>query len=81
MKEMVKKTLECREVQLFCDIHGHSRQKNLFVYGCAQINGFGSSSLSGANKGIDKRGSALSGNGSSSGQFNHKEKALAYLFT
>jgi murein tripeptide amidase MpaA len=25
MKEMVKKTLECREVELFCDIHGHSR--------------------------------------------------------
>lgn len=34
MKEMVKKTLECREIHLFVDIHGHSRQKNLFVYGC-----------------------------------------------
>ena len=34
MKEMVKKTLECREIHLFVDMHGHSRQKNLFVYGC-----------------------------------------------
>jgi len=25
MKEMVKKTLECREIHLFVDIHGHSR--------------------------------------------------------
>jgi murein tripeptide amidase MpaA len=34
MKEMVKKTLECREIHLFVDIHGHSREKNLFIYGC-----------------------------------------------
>ena len=34
MKEMVKKTLECREIFLFVDIHGHSREKNLFIYGC-----------------------------------------------
>lgn len=34
MKEMVKKTLECRDIHLFVDIHGHSRQKNLFIYGC-----------------------------------------------
>lgn len=34
MKEMVKKTLECREIALFVDIHGHSREKNLFIYGC-----------------------------------------------
>ena len=25
MKEMVKKTLDCREIHLFVDIHGHSR--------------------------------------------------------
>lgn len=24
-----------REVELFCDIHGHSRKKNVFMYGCA----------------------------------------------
>lgn len=34
MKEMVRKTLECRDVHLFVDIHGHSRAKNLFMYGC-----------------------------------------------
>jgi len=25
MKEMIKKTLECRKIDLFVDIHGHSR--------------------------------------------------------
>lgn len=30
----MKKTLECRDIFLFCDVHGHSRQKNLFLYGC-----------------------------------------------
>ena len=34
MKEMVRKTLECRDIAAFCDIHGHSRQKNVFCYGC-----------------------------------------------
>lgn len=34
MKMMVNKTLECRPVYLFVDIHGHSRQNNLFLYGC-----------------------------------------------
>lgn len=34
MKMMIKKTLECRPVHLFVDIHGHSRQNNLFLYGC-----------------------------------------------
>ena len=31
---MIKKTLESRDIILYCDIHGHSRQKNLFMYGC-----------------------------------------------
>lgn len=34
MKEMIRKTLECRDIHLFVDIHGHSRSKNLFIYGC-----------------------------------------------
>ena len=25
IKEMIKKTLECRKIELFVDIHGHSR--------------------------------------------------------
>ena len=36
---MIKKTLECRKIDLFVDIHGHSRQKNLFIYGCSKLQG------------------------------------------
>ena len=36
---MIKKTLECRKIDLFVDIHGHSRVKNLFIYGCSKLNG------------------------------------------
>lgn len=31
---MIKKTLESRDIILYCDVHGHSRQKNIFMYGC-----------------------------------------------
>ena len=30
-KMMMKKTLESRDILFYCDIHGHSRSKNLFV--------------------------------------------------
>jgi hypothetical protein len=33
-KEMMKKTLESREIYLFCDFHGHSNKPNFFLYGC-----------------------------------------------
>ena len=36
MKDMIRKTLECRKIEMFVDIHGHSRQKNLFIYGCSR---------------------------------------------
>jgi murein tripeptide amidase MpaA len=36
MKDMMRKTLECRKIALFVDIHGHSRCKNLFMYGCSK---------------------------------------------
>jgi len=39
MKEMMRKTLECRKIDLFTDIHGHSRAKNLFIYGCSKLTG------------------------------------------
>ena len=39
MKDMIKKTLECRKIDLFVDIHGHSRQKNLFIFGCSKLQG------------------------------------------
>ena len=33
-KAMMKKLQEDREVMMFCDFHGHSRKRNIFVYGC-----------------------------------------------
>lgn len=33
-KLMFKKTLESRKIFLFVDCHGHSRKKNIFMYGC-----------------------------------------------
>ena len=33
-KRMMKVFQEEREVKLFCDLHGHSRKKNAFMYGC-----------------------------------------------
>jgi hypothetical protein len=34
VKQMVRKTVESRELAFYCDFHGHSRAKNAFVYGC-----------------------------------------------
>lgn len=33
-KSMVRKVKEERDIFLFCDIHGHNRKKNIFMYGC-----------------------------------------------
>jgi hypothetical protein len=33
-KTMIVKTLDSRRIAFFCDVHGHSRNKNLFMYGC-----------------------------------------------
>lgn len=33
-KGMIKKLCEDREVVMCVDIHGHSRKKNVFMYGC-----------------------------------------------
>ena len=33
MKQTIKKTQAEREILLFCDFHGHSRKKNIFMYG------------------------------------------------
>ena len=35
IKMMVKKLQEDREIFLVCDLHGHSRKKNVFMYGCS----------------------------------------------
>jgi len=34
-KLMLKKMKDEREIVLYCDIHGHSRKKNIFIYGCS----------------------------------------------
>lgn len=41
-KQTFKKTLESRKIFMFVDVHGHSRKKNWFMYGCH-------------NKGTDKK--------------------------
>ena len=33
MKSMIKKLQEDRDIFLVCDLHGHSRKKNIFMYG------------------------------------------------
>ena len=37
-KQMFKKTLESRKIFLYVDVHGHSRKKNVFMYGCRSKN-------------------------------------------
>jgi cytosolic carboxypeptidase protein 2/3 len=35
---MLKKTQESRDIELYCDFHGHSRKKNIFMFGCSPKN-------------------------------------------
>ena len=35
IKRLLRSTHREREVALFCDLHGHSRNKNVFMYGCS----------------------------------------------
>lgn len=37
-KYLIKRLQEEREVVLYCDFHGHSRKKNVFLYGCEKKN-------------------------------------------
>lgn len=37
-REMIKKLMDEREVLLYCDLHGHSRKNNVFIYGCHNNN-------------------------------------------
>ena len=34
-KVMMRKTQDSRDILFYCDYHGHSRAKNLFMYGCS----------------------------------------------
>ena len=36
-KMMMRKTTESRDILFYCDFHGHSRAKNLFMYGCSNV--------------------------------------------
>jgi predicted deacylase len=38
VKQMLRKTLESRDIFFYCDFHGHSRAKNAFMYGCNNNN-------------------------------------------
>ena len=31
---MIKKTLNCRNIYFYCDFHGHAGKQNFFLYGC-----------------------------------------------
>ncbi|XP_053108789.1 cytosolic carboxypeptidase 3 isoform X6 [Hemicordylus capensis] len=33
-RTMIKRVMEERDVLLYCDLHGHSRKENVFMYGC-----------------------------------------------
>ena len=33
-KQLIQESHEERGVLLFCDLHGHSRKQNIFMYGC-----------------------------------------------
>ena len=35
-KQLIKRMKEERDLLLYCDFHGHSRKKNIFIYGCAR---------------------------------------------
>ena len=35
---MLKKTQESREIEIYIDVHGHSRKSNVFMYGCGTQN-------------------------------------------
>ena len=35
LKQLIKNTNKEKEVIMYIDLHGHSRQKNVFFYGCS----------------------------------------------
>lgn len=65
---MIRQTLECRKIELYCDIHGHSTMKNLFVYANNEW----------------QTTQAQNGGGQKGKQFekyaNHREKIFPYLY-
>jgi cytosolic carboxypeptidase protein 2/3 len=37
-KQLVRMISEEREILMYCDLHGHSRKQNVFMYGCSHKN-------------------------------------------
>lgn len=37
---MMRKTLDSREILFYCDYHGHSQKRNLFMYGCSNTKSY-----------------------------------------
>ena len=35
LKEMIKRESTHRQLKMYIDLHGHSRKKNVFFYGCS----------------------------------------------
>nr|XP_033808321.1 cytosolic carboxypeptidase 3 isoform X2 [Geotrypetes seraphini] len=38
-RNMIKRVMEEWEILLYCDLHGHSRKQNVFMYGCSSRDG------------------------------------------
>ena len=36
-KQFIKKLSEERKIVVYCDLHGHSRKQNVFIYGCDNV--------------------------------------------
>ena len=36
-KQFIKKLSEERKIAIYCDLHGHSRKQNVFIYGCDNV--------------------------------------------
>ncbi|KAJ3143740.1 Cytosolic carboxypeptidase 2, partial [Irineochytrium annulatum] len=34
VKDMIARTMQSRELALYCDLHGHNRKQGIFLYGC-----------------------------------------------
>lgn len=37
LKTMMRRLKQDRSITLYCDLHGHSRKQNVFIYGCENL--------------------------------------------
>ena len=45
LRQMLRKLSQEREVLVYCDLHGHSRKQNIFMYGCDDRRGQGAAQI------------------------------------